>query len=146
VGPKPLIDLLRQRSRPYLFSNALAPGVVGSAIKVLELLTDERNSFVANLQSNVNLFRTKMTSVGFKVMGDKNHPICPVFLGDASLASKFADEILNEGIYVIGFSYPVVPKGLARIRVQISAAHSIEQIEKCIAAFEKVGKKLGVIN
>ncbi|KAI6175726.1 Aminotran-1-2 domain-containing protein [Aphelenchoides bicaudatus] len=141
VGPKPVIDLLRQRSRPYF----LAPAVVGSALKVLEMLSQKDNQFVSNLHDNVNQFRSKMTQLGFTVMGDKRHPICPVFLGDAALASKFADEMLNEGIYVIGFSYPVVPKGKARIRVQISAAHSTEQIDKCVNSFEKIGKKLKVI-
>jgi glycine C-acetyltransferase len=120
----------------------------------------DKNAFVANLHSNVDRFRSNMSSLGFNVMGDKNHPICPVFLGDAALSSKFADEMLNEGIYVIGFSYPVVPKGKARIRVQvinkiiiltqnslqISAAHSNEQIDKCIGAFKKIGQKLGVIH
>ncbi|CAD5219656.1 unnamed protein product [Bursaphelenchus okinawaensis] len=145
VGPKPFIDLLRQRSRPYLFSNSLAPSLVGGAIKVIDLLSDPNNVFKSALDENVKLFRTKMSELGFKVMGDPRHPICPVFLGEASLASKFADEMLKEGIYVIGFSYPVVPKGKARIRVQISAAHSTEQVERCINAFKQIGAKLNVI-
>ncbi|KAI6200334.1 Aminotran-1-2 domain-containing protein [Aphelenchoides besseyi] len=145
VGPKELIDLLRQRSRPYLFSNSLAPSVVGAALKVLELLNQDGNPFAKNLKANVKQFRTKMNGLGFNIGGNPEHPICPVLVGDAALASKYADEMLNEGIYVIGFSYPVVPKGKARIRVQISAAHTTEHIEKCIHAFEKIGRKLGVL-
>ncbi|KAL3981694.1 glycine C-acetyltransferase [Acanthocheilonema viteae] len=144
TGPKPFIDLLRQRSRPYLFSNSLAPFVVGSSIKVLDLLTSS-SEFTSSLKSNISHFRKSLTDVGFNVMGNSDHPICPVFLGDARLASTFADEMLKEGIYVIGFSYPVVPKGKARIRVQISAAHTKQQIDQCISAFKTIGKKLGVI-
>ncbi|CAG9533329.1 unnamed protein product [Cercopithifilaria johnstoni] len=144
TGPKPFIDLLRQRSRPYLFSNSLAPSVVGSSIKVLDLLTNS-SEFTSSLKSNISHFRKSLTDAGFNVMGNSDHPICPVFLGDARLASTFADEMLKEGIYVIGFSYPVVPKGKARIRVQISAAHTKQQIDQCISAFKTIGKKLGVI-
>uniref|UniRef100_A0A7I4YNV2 Aminotran_1_2 domain-containing protein n=1 Tax=Haemonchus contortus TaxID=6289 RepID=A0A7I4YNV2_HAECO len=145
TGPKQLIDLLRQRSRPYLFSNSLAPSIVGSSIKVFDLLMNDP-SFIGSLKANVQRFRSKMTALGFKVLGnDSTHPICPVLLGDARLASEMADALLQKGIYVIGFSYPVVPTGKARIRVQISAAHTTEQIDTAINAFEEVGKKLGVI-
>uniref|UniRef100_A0A183V6W8 Aminotran_1_2 domain-containing protein n=1 Tax=Toxocara canis TaxID=6265 RepID=A0A183V6W8_TOXCA len=118
TGPKPLIDLLRQRSRPYLFSNSLAPSIVGASLKVLDLLMAP-NEFTSSLKSNIAHFRDSLTKAGFKVIGNRDHPICPVMLGDARLAANFADEMLKEGIYVIGFSYPVVPKGKARIRVQV---------------------------
>uniref|UniRef100_A0A7E4VW23 Aminotran_1_2 domain-containing protein n=1 Tax=Panagrellus redivivus TaxID=6233 RepID=A0A7E4VW23_PANRE len=144
TGPRELIDLLRQRSRPYLFSNSLAPSIVGSSTQVLDLLMND-SSFTKSLQANVSLFRTEMVKAGFTVLGSPAHPICPVLLKDARLASAFADEMLKEGIYVIGFSFPVVPKEKARIRVQISAAHSTDQIEHCIHAFKKIGKKLNVI-
>ncbi|KHN81363.1 2-amino-3-ketobutyrate coenzyme A ligase, mitochondrial [Toxocara canis] len=144
TGPKPLIDLLRQRSRPYLFSNSLAPSIVGASLKVLDLLMAP-NEFTSSLKSNIAHFRDSLTKAGFKVIGNRDHPICPVMLGDARLAANFADEMLKEGIYVIGFSYPVVPKGKARIRVQISAAHTREQIDRAINAFIRIGKKLNVI-
>lgn len=144
TGPQPLIDLLRQRSRPYLFSNSLAPSIVGSSLKVLDLLTSS-SEFTSSLKSNIAHFRNSMCAAGFKMLGNPDHPICPVFLADARLATQFADEMLKEGIYVIGFSYPVVPKGKARIRVQISAAHTHEQIDRCIEAFKRIGKKLSVI-
>ncbi|EFO24400.1 2-amino-3-ketobutyrate coenzyme A ligase [Loa loa] len=144
TGPKPFIDLLRQRSRPYLFSNSLAPSVVGSSIKVLDLLSSSLE-FTNSLKSNISYFRKSLTDAGFKIMGNSSHPICPVFLGDARMASTFADEMLKEGIYVIGFSYPVVPEGKARIRIQISAAHTKQQIDQCVRAFKTIGKKLGVI-
>ncbi|CAI5448858.1 unnamed protein product [Caenorhabditis angaria] len=145
TGPKPLIDLLRQRSRPYLFSNSLAPSIVGSSIKVFDLLMNDP-SFIGSLQSNVAHFRNSMKENGFVVLGnDPTHPICPVLLGDAKLASTMAEELLKLGIYVIGFSFPVVPRGKARIRVQISAAHSKQQIDQLIDAFAKVGKKLNFI-
>ncbi|VDM95017.1 unnamed protein product [Thelazia callipaeda] len=144
TGPKPLIDLLRQRSRPYLFSNSLAPSIVGSSIKVLDLLMSS-SQFMSSLKSNVSHFRKSLTDAGFHVMGNPEHPICPIFLGEAKLALNFAEEMLKEDIYVIGFSYPVVPKGKARIRVQISAAHTRDQVDRCIKAFITTGKKLGVI-
>ncbi|XP_014212199.1 2-amino-3-ketobutyrate coenzyme A ligase, mitochondrial [Copidosoma floridanum] len=143
VSKKPLIDLLRQRSRPYLFSNSLPPPVVATGIRVLDLIS-ESSSFLKNLQHNTRLFRDKMTDAGFKISGD-NHPISPVMLGDAKLASTFADKMLEKGIYVIGFSYPVVPKDKARIRVQISAAHTTEEIDRAVDAFVEIGKGLGVI-
>lgn len=144
TGPKELIDLLRQRSRPYLFSNALPPAVVASGIKVLDLLMTS-DKFIKQIRDNTKQFRDAMTRAGFTIAG-MDHPICPVMLGDAKLASEFADEMLDRGIYVIGFSFPVVPKGKARIRVQISAAHTPKEIDQCVNAFVEVGKKLGVIN
>ncbi|CAG2116316.1 unnamed protein product [Medioppia subpectinata] len=143
TGNKELIDLLRQRSRPYLFSNSLPPAVVASASKVFDLLT-QSSALTERVKRNTTVFRTEMKSFGFNILGD-DHPICPVFIGDARLATNFADQMLENGIYVIGFSYPVVPKGKARIRVQISAAHSDEDIKKTIDAFVKVGRKLQVI-
>uniref|UniRef100_A0A914EDY2 Aminotransferase class I/classII domain-containing protein n=1 Tax=Acrobeloides nanus TaxID=290746 RepID=A0A914EDY2_9BILA len=145
TGPREVIELLRQRSRPYLFSNSLAPSIVGSSLKVFEMLMSD-SSFTKNLQKNVSHFRNEMIKAGFKVLGNPKHPICPVLLEDAKLASQFADEMLKEGIYVIGFSYPVVPKGKARIRVQISASHSLDQINTCINAFKTIGRQLRVIN
>lgn len=144
TGPKPLIDLLRQKSRPYLFSNSLAPSIVGASLKVLDMLMSS-NDITRTLKSNITHFRHSLKRLGFTVLGDPEHPICPVFLEDARLASEFADEMLKEGIYVIGFSYPVVPKGKARIRVQISAAHTRDQIDRCLNAFEQIGKKFKVI-
>lgn len=144
TGPQELIDLLRQRSRPYLFSNTLPPAVVASGIKVLDLLMAS-DKYIKLIRNNTTQFRNAMTRAGFTI-GGMDHPICPVMLGDAKLASNFADEMLERGIYVIGFSFPVVPKGKARIRVQISAAHTTEEIEQCVSAFVEVGQKLGVIH
>ncbi|VDM31701.1 unnamed protein product [Hydatigera taeniaeformis] len=144
TGSKELVTLLRQRGRPYLFSNSLPPAVVGAAMGAFDLLT-ESSSLPQKLHANVKLFRDTMTQRGFKLSGDYCHPIAPVMLGDARLAAQFADAMLQHGIYVIGFSYPVVPKGKARIRVQISAAHSQDQIKKAIDAFTAVGRKLNVI-
>lgn len=143
TGPKQLIQLLRQKSRPYLFSNTLPPPVVGGASKVFDLLMNG-SDLIKKVSDNTMLFRTKMTAAGFNIIGD-GHPITPVMLGDARLAVEFADEMLERGVYVIGFTFPVVPKGEARIRVQISAAHSTEEIERCVDAFVDVGKKKGVI-
>ncbi|NXA06721.1 KBL protein, partial [Sapayoa aenigma] len=143
TGPKPLIDLLRQRSRPYLFSNSLPPAVVGCASKALDLLM-ESNAIAQSMAAKTQRFRSKMTAAGFTISG-KDHPICPVMLGDARLASVMAEDMLNRGIYVIGFSYPVVPKGKARIRVQISAVHSDEDIDRCVEAFTEVGRKHGAL-
>ena len=140
---KEIVDMLRQRSRPYLFSNTLAPSIVGASIKVIDLLsnsTDLRDK----LERNALYFREEMTKVGFDIIPGV-HPIVPIMLYDAKLSQKFASKLLNEGIYVIGFYYPVVPKEKARIRVQISAGHNMEHLEKAIAAFSKVGKELGVI-
>ncbi|CAF3304799.1 unnamed protein product [Rotaria socialis] len=128
TGPKALIDLLRQRSRPYLFSNTLPPPIVASAMKAIELI-DNDTSLPGRVLDNAKYFRQEMQELGFKILGD-DHPICPVMLGDARLASQFADEMLKRGIYVIGFSYPVVPKDRARIRVQVSAAHSKADLQR----------------
>lgn len=142
-GRKEIIDMLRQRSRPYLFSNTLAPSVVGASMAVLDLLS-ETTELRDRLASNTKYFREKMTSAGFDIKpGD--HPIVPVMLYDAVLSQKMADKLLQEGIYVIGFFYPVVPKGQARIRVQISAAHEQKHLDKAIQAFTKIGRELGVV-
>jgi glycine C-acetyltransferase len=143
AGPKNIIEILRQRSRPYLFSNTLAPSIVGASIKVLEILTGS-DQYISKINNNTALFRKLMTEAGFDIVKG-THPIVPVMLYDAPLAQKMADQLLAEGIYVIGFFYPVVPQGKARIRVQISAGHSEDQILKAVAAFTKVGKELGVI-
>lgn len=142
-GRKEIIEWLRQRSRPYLFSNTMAPPIVASSIEAITML-EEDSSQLQKLRDNTKLFREKMTALGFDLIPGE-HAIIPVMLYDAVLAKKFADEMLNEGIYVIAFSYPVVPKDKARIRTQMSAAHNTAHIEKAVAAFEKVGKKLGVI-
>ena len=140
---KEVIDWLRQRSRPYLFSNSLAPAIVSASLKVLELLA-EGDALRKQLWDNVAYFRREMSAAGFSLAG-ADHAIIPVMLGDAKLASTFADKLLERGIYVIGFSFPVVPKGQARIRTQISAAHTPEQLEQAVKAFTEVGKELGVI-
>jgi glycine C-acetyltransferase len=141
-GRKEIIDLLRQRSRPYLFSNTLAPSIAGASLKVLELLS-ESTSLRDKLEENTRFFRAEMAKLGFNILPG-THPITPIMLGDAALASKFADAMLAKGVYVIGFSYPVVPKGKARIRVQISAAHSREDLETAIKAFGEVKRELRV--
>ncbi|XP_066921720.1 2-amino-3-ketobutyrate coenzyme A ligase, mitochondrial-like [Clytia hemisphaerica] len=144
TGPKELTSLLRQKSRPYLFSNTLPPPVVASADKVFEMLL-KGTTLIPKLAENTELFRNRMTQAGFTVSGD-NHPICPVMMPDERTAIEFADQLLANGIYVIGFTYPVVPKGRARIRVQLSAVHSTEDINMCCDAFTNVGEKLGVIS
>jgi glycine C-acetyltransferase len=143
AGPKEVIDILRQRSRPYLFSNTLAPTIVGASIAVLDMLT-ETTELRDKLESNTLYFRQKMTESGFDIKAGV-HPIVPVMLYDAQLSQDFAAKMLEEGIYVIGFYYPVVPKDKARIRVQMSAAHDQHHLDKAITAFIKVGKELGVI-
>jgi glycine C-acetyltransferase len=142
-GRKEIIDLLRQRSRPYLFSNTLAPSIVGGSIAVLDMLS-ETTELRDTLEFNTQYFRSKMTEAGFDIKPGV-HPIVPVMLYDAKLAQSFAARMLEEGIYVIGFYYPVVAQGKARIRVQLSAAHTQAHLDKAIAAFTKVGKELGVI-
>ncbi|MDB5025803.1 MAG: kbl 1 [Mucilaginibacter sp.] len=142
-GRKEIIDMLRQRSRPYLFSNTLAPSITGASIAVLDMLS-ETTDLRDKLERNTGYFRRKMTEAGFDIKPGV-HPIVPVMLYDAKLAQQFAAKMLDEGIYVIGFYYPVVPQGKARIRVQISAAHDTTHLDKAIAAFTKVGKELGVI-
>jgi len=141
-GRREIIELLRQRSRPYLFSNTLAPSIAGASLKILELLM-ESTALRDRLEANTQFFRSGMGKLGFTILPG-THPICPVMLGDAALATKFADAMLEEGVYVVGFSYPVVPQGKARIRTQISAAHSTEDLEKAIAAFAAVKKRLGL--
>ena len=143
TGKKEIIEMLRQRSRPYLFSNSLSPAIVGSSIKVFEILSST-TELRDKLESNTKYFKDKIVEAGFDIKpGDS--PIIPIMLYDAALSQKFADLLLKEGVYAIGFFYPVVAKGAARIRTQISAAHSIEDLDKAIAAFIKVGKELGVI-
>jgi glycine C-acetyltransferase len=143
TGRKEIIEMLRQRSRPYLFSNSLAPHIVGASIAVFDLLS-ETTELRDKLEWNINYFKKGIKSVGLDIK-DGDSAIIPVMLYDAKLSQIFADKLLDEGIYVIGFFYPVVPKGQARIRVQLSAAHEKEHLDKAIAAFEKVGKELGVI-
>ena len=142
-GRKEIIDLLRQRSRPYLFINTLAPSITGASIAVLNMLS-ETTELRDKLEMNSKYFRTKMTEAGFDIKPGE-HPIVPIMLYDAVVAQNFAAELLNEGIYVIGFFFPVVPKGQARIRVQLSAAHEQKHLDKAIAAFTKTGKKLKVL-
>ena len=143
TGPKEIIDMLRQRSRPYLFSNSVAPGIVGASLEMFKML-GESNELHDKLVENVNYFRDKMLEAGFDIKPTQS-AICAVMLYDAKLSQDFAAEMQKEGIYVTGFYYPVVPKGQARIRVQLSAGHNREQLDRAIAAFIKVGKKLGVI-
>lgn len=142
-GKKEIIEWLRQRSRPYLFSNSLAPSIVTASIKVLQMLT-QGDALRAKLWQNAACFREKMSAAGFTLAG-KDHAIIPVMLGDAKVAAEMARRMLDEGIYVVGFSFPVVPKGQARIRTQISAAHTTEQLDKAIDAFIRIGKDMGVI-
>jgi glycine C-acetyltransferase len=144
TGRKNVIEMLRQRSRPYLFSNSLPPPVVAASLKVFELLTNGAQAR-AQITENTAFFRSEMTKAGFDIKPG-THPITPVMLYDAKLAQQFAAELLNEGIYVIGFFFPVVPKGQARIRVQISAAHTRAHLERAVAAFVRVGKRLNVVN
>jgi glycine C-acetyltransferase len=144
TGRQQIIDMLRQRSRPYLFSNSLPPSVVGAGIAVMDLLsttTELRDT----LEANTAYFREGMSKLGFDIVPG-THPITPVMLYDAPLAQSMANKLLDHGIYVIGFFYPVVPKGKARIRVQVSAAHTREHLDKAIAAFGAVGRELGVIS
>lgn len=140
---KEIVEYMRQKGRPYLFSNTLAPTIVGGTLKAIEILT-ESTELRDRLESNTALFRRLMTEAGFDIRPGE-HPICPVMLYDEKLAHRMADALLDEGIYVIGFSFPVVPRGKARIRVQISAGHSEAQIRKAVDAFKKIGKRLGVI-
>ena len=140
-GRREIIELLRQRSRPYLFSNTLAPSIAGASLKVLELLT-QSTELRDRLEANTRFFREGMGRLGFDILPG-THPICPVMLGDAALATRFADAMLAKGVYVIGFSYPVVPKGRARIRTQISAAHSLEDLQHALDAFAAVKRELG---
>ena len=142
-GKAEVIDWLRNRSRPYLFSNTLTPAIAAASIKVLDML-EESDEALKKVHENAQYFRQQMTELGFELTG-AGHPIVPVMLGDATLAGQFSERMLEEGIYVVGFSFPVVPKGQARIRTQMSAAHSRADLDKAIAAFAKVGRELGVI-
>eukprot|EP00455_Lapot_gusevi_P040832 TRINITY_DN4662_c0_g5_i1.p1 TRINITY_DN4662_c0_g5~~TRINITY_DN4662_c0_g5_i1.p1 ORF type:complete len:417 (+),score=161.11 TRINITY_DN4662_c0_g5_i1:92-1342(+) len=144
ASSREVCDILRQRSRPYLFSNTLTPAVVGASLKCFELISNN-TELRDRLERNTQQFRQGMTAAGFDLGGSKDHPIVPVMLGDARLASEFAEEMLLRGIYVIGFSFPVVPKGKARIRTQISAAHTPQQIDYAVKAFTEVGKIKGVL-
>ena len=140
---KEVIEILRQKSRPYLFSNTLAPSIVGASLKVFELIEND-NSLIKNLQKNTEYFREEMKNLGFDIV-DGTHPIVPIMLYDAVLAKKMSEKLLEKGVYVIGFYFPVVPKDLARIRVQLSAGHTIEQLEKAINSFKEVGEDLKII-
>ncbi len=143
TGRKEVIELLRQRSRPYLFSNSLPPVIAAAALKAVKLVA-QGDALRGTLKENAEFFRSRLTELGFTLVPG-NHPIIPVMLGEARLAAQMAERLLHEGIYVVGFSYPVVPKGQARIRVQMSAAHTRMHLERAVAAFAKVGKELGVI-
>ena len=140
---KNIVDILRQRSRPYLFSNSLAPAIVSASIEVLNILADN-NDLLEKIKNNTHYFRSEIQRIGYTIKNGE-HPIIPIMLGDAKLAQNIAQEMLNENIYVIGFSYPVVPKGEARIRVQISAAHSKQDMDLAITAFEKIGHKYKIL-
>lgn len=143
AGPAPIVALLRQRSRPYLFSNALAPSICAATIEVLDLLSESHN-LIAKVHQNAAYFREKMTALGFTLAG-ADHPIIPVMIGEAALAADFAARMGERGVYVTAFSFPVVPRGEARIRTQMSAAHSKQHLDQAISAFEAVGRELGVI-
>ncbi|ETV71149.1 2-amino-3-ketobutyrate coenzyme A ligase [Aphanomyces astaci] len=145
TGRQAVVDILRQRARPYLFSNSVAPAVVGASLKVFELLT-RTSEYVDTIRRNTHRFRDAMTKAGFTLTGQRDHPIVAVMVGDARLASTLADNMLKHGIYVIGFSFPVVPKGKARIRVQISAAHTTEDVDRCVEAFVAGGKALNILS
>jgi glycine C-acetyltransferase len=138
-----IVDLLRNRSRPYLFSNTLAPAIAGATIACLDKLSST-TALRDKLAKNTQFFRAAMAKAGFAIVPGE-HPICPIMLGEATVAVEMARRMLDEGVYVIGFSYPVVPKGKARIRVQISAAHEIPQLETAVAAFAKVGRAMGIV-
>ncbi|HZT56700.1 MAG TPA: glycine C-acetyltransferase, partial [Burkholderiaceae bacterium] len=143
TGRKEIVDLLRNRSRPYLFSNTLAPAIAGATIACLDKLSST-TALCSKLAKNTQFFRAAMAKAGFAIVPGE-HPICPIMLGEATVAVDMARRMLDEGVYVIGFSYPVVPKGKARIRVQISAAHEIPQLETAVAAFAKVGRAMGIV-
>jgi len=142
-GRREIVEYLRQKARPYLFSNSVAPAIVAATLKVLELLKDSGN-LITRVHENARYFRAGMEKAGFKLLPGE-HPIVPVMLYEAPLAQEFAKRLLDEGVYVIGFFYPVVPQGQARIRTQMSAAHTREDLDHAIAAFTKVGRALGVI-
>ncbi|PDH43480.1 MAG: hypothetical protein CNE34_05630 [Rhodothermaeota bacterium MED-G18] len=140
---KEVVEILRQKSRPYLFSNTLAPSIVGASLKVFDLIEKDK-SLINKLKKNTQFFRNKMKELGFDIV-EGNHPIVPIMLYDAKLAKKMSERLLEKGVYVIGFYFPVVPKDLARIRVQLSAGHTLDQLEKAIDAFKEVGEDLKII-
>ena len=142
-GKKEIIEILRQKSRPYLFSNTLAPAIVGASIKAINLISND-NSLILKIQDNTKYFRNKIQKIGFDIKGDI-HPIVPIMIYDDKIASEMADFMYENGVYVVGFSYPVVPKGLARIRVQISSSHTKDQMDKAIDLFQKAGRKFKII-
>ena len=142
-GPKEIIEILRQKSRPYLFSNSVAPSIVGASLAVLDII-ESNKTFIKQLKKNTDLFRNEIKKMGFEIKPG-NHPIVPIMLYDDYLAQKMANELLEMGIYVIGFFYPVVPKGQARIRVQLTAAHNHSEISEALIAFKKIGKKLNIL-
>lgn len=142
-GKKEIIEILRQKSRPYLFSNTLAPAIVGASIKAINLISND-NSLILKIQNNTKYFRNKIQKIGFDIKGDI-HPIVPIMIYDDKIASEMADYMYQNGVYVVGFSYPVVPKGLARIRVQISSSHTKDQMDKAIDLFQKAGRKFKII-
>ena len=142
-GKKEIIEILRQRSRPYLFSNTIPPVIISATLKAFDLIS-KNTSIRDSLESNTTYFRKEILNLGFKVLGN-NHPIVPIMLSDAVLAKKMAEKILHEGVYVVSFSYPVVPKDMARIRIQISANMTTAHLDKALDAFKRVGRELGVI-
>jgi glycine C-acetyltransferase len=142
-GKKEIIEILRQKSRPYLFSNTLAPAIVGASIKAINLISND-NSLILKIQNNTKYFRNKIQKIGFDIKGNI-HPIVPIMIYDDKIASEMADYMYENGVYVVGFSYPVVPKGLARIRVQISSSHTKDQMDKAIDLFQKAGRKFKII-
>jgi len=144
TGKQEVIDMLRQRARPYLFSNSVSPAVVGASLEVFKML-NESSEHVDKIRDNTHRFRDRMTGAGFTMSGEYDHPIAAVMVGDAALAAHLADDMLEKGIYVIGFSFPVVPKGQARIRVQLSASHSLEQVDRAVDAFIECGRARGII-
>lgn len=144
AGRREVVDWLRQRSRPYLFSNTLMPAIAAASLKVLDIV-EQGDALRARLRANAERFRSSMTKLGFRLAG-ADHPIIPVMIGDAALAGAMAEKMLARGIYVVGFSFPVVPKGQARIRTQMSAAHSAEDIDRAVAAFGEVGRELGIVS
>jgi len=143
AAKQPAIDMLRQRSRPYLFSNALAPAIVSAGRRAIRLVA-EGQDLRARLRDNAKRFRAGLDAAGFRLLPGQ-HPIVPVMIGDAALAQQLAEALLEEGVYAIGFSYPVVPKGQARVRIQVSAAHTREQVARAVAAFTRAGKALGIV-
>ena len=144
AASREVVEILRNKGRPYLFSNSIAPPVAGASMEAYKML-DENSALLDSLARNTKHFRTEMKKAGFTILGHEDCPISPVLLGDAKLAAAFADEMMKEDIYVIGFSYPVVPHGKARIRVQLSAAHTPEDVQRAVNGFINIGKQKGII-